>query len=106
VAAGARNLQSSLGGLLSAHVFEVDGIVLCIAEKRIAIDLQRHDPIPGVYEMNNIHQRPDGINIDAADHRGFAGIDLGDNKALQLLTAGFDGDRQRSPYPADSAIER
>jgi hypothetical protein len=40
VAAGGRNFKGALGGLLSAHIFEVDGEVLKLAEQFLRVDVE------------------------------------------------------------------
>src|SRR5438552_19096011 len=46
VATRASYLESALGGLLTAHILEVDGIVLRLAQQRLAIHLEGQAPFP------------------------------------------------------------
>ena len=63
MATGAGNFEGALGGVLSANVFEIDGIVLRLAEKRVTVDLKRQDAVAGVHEADDIEvddTRPSG----------------------------------------------
>jgi hypothetical protein len=46
VASGAGDLKGAFGGLLSANVFEVDGVVLSVTEEDVAIYFQGAMPLP------------------------------------------------------------
>src|ERR1700746_3113607 len=102
---GTGDFQGPLSCLLAAYVFEVDGVMLCLAEKRAAVDLHRLNSIAGIHKMNHVDERLHRIHIDAADHRRFAGIYLGDDKPLELLAAGFDGDGQGPTNAPDPSIQ-
>jgi hypothetical protein len=63
MATGAGNFEGALGGVLSANVFEIDGIVLRLAEKRVTVNLERQDAVAGVHEADDIEvddTRPSG----------------------------------------------
>src|SRR6202007_1382811 len=45
---GTGDFQGPLSCLLAAYVFEVDGVMLCLAEKRAAVDLHRLNSIAGI----------------------------------------------------------
>ena len=63
VAAGAGDFEGALGGLLSAHVFEVDGEMLGFVQQASLIDRNGRDAVPGVHEMNHVEQRLDRIDV-------------------------------------------
>src|SRR5262249_48175457 len=106
VASGTGDFHGTLSGLLAANVFEVDGIVLAVFKHRVAVHFDGSDAVAGVHEVNDVDQRADGVDVEAGDHGGFAGVDLGDNQAGQLLAAGFDSDRKSAANTANAAVER
>ena len=77
MAPGAGDFDGALGGLLAANVFEVDEEFLRFFQQRVAIGFQRDDAVAGVYEVDYVEERADGVDIDSADHGGFAGVSFG-----------------------------
>ena len=92
MASSTGNLEGALGGLLPAHIFEVNGIVLGLAQQRVAIHFERQDAVARIHEADDIQQRLYGIDFDPTDHGCLAGIQFRHNQARDLLTAGFNGD--------------
>ena len=105
VASGAGDFDGALGGLLAADVFEVDEEFLRFFQQRVAIGFQRDDAVAGVDEVDHIEQRADGVDVDSADHGGFAGVGLGDDQLGNLAGAGFEGDGERAANAANAAVE-
>ena len=68
MATGAGNFERALGGVLAANVFEIDGIVLRLAEKRVTVNFQRQDAVAGVHEADDVevdrYQAPLEMNGD------------------------------------------
>jgi len=89
VAAGAGDLESTLGGLLAADVLEVDDIVLGFAQQGVAIYSQGLNAVAGIDEADDVEQRLHRIDFDASNHRGLAGIQFGHDQAWDFFTAGF-----------------
>ena len=56
--------------------------------------------------MDDIKQRSDRIDVDAANHGGFFRVGLGNNHASDLASARFDCDWQGATHAANSTIER
>ena len=52
VAAGAGNFEGALGGLLAAHVLEVNRIVLGFTQQRVAMYFQGQNPVPRIHEAD------------------------------------------------------
>src|SRR5580700_2463776 len=105
VASGAGDFYCPLGGLLAANVFEVNEEFLRFFQQGVAIGFQRDDAVARVHEVDYIEQRADGVDVDSADHGGFAGIGFGDDQLGNLAGAGFEGDGEGSANAADSAVE-
>ena len=91
VAAGAGDFQRTLGGLLAAHILEVDRIVLVFGSAVIAVHLERENAVAGVHKPDHIDQRLHWINLDPAHHGGFAGVQFGHDQAGDLLAARLNG---------------
>ncbi len=109
VAAGGGDFESALGGLLAAHIFEVDGEVLQLAEKLFGLDAEglalnlANDG--GVEQIDDIEQRGDGIDVDAFDDGGFGGVGGGKDEVGDVLLAREDGDGQHAGDGAHAAVE-
>ena len=56
--------------------------------------------------MDDIKERSDRVNIDAANHCGFFGIGFWDDHLGDFPPACFDGDGQGAANTADPAVER
>src|SRR5512135_2801574 len=59
VTSSAGDLNSALGGLLSAHILEVDEILLRLAQERVTVGFDGCDPVARVYEVNDVKERAD-----------------------------------------------
>ena len=106
VASGAGDFDGALGGLLAADVFEIDQEFLGFVQQGVAIGFQRDDAVARVYEVDYIEQGADGVDVDSADHGGFAGVGFGDDQLGDLAGAGFEGDGERAANAAHAAVER
>ena len=106
VAAGRGHFQRALGGLLSAHIFEVDGKLLRLRQRGCGIRRQRRDAIGAIQQSDNFHQRLHRIDADAGDHRRLAGVGFRHDEVHDLVAARGNGDGQRAAHPAHPAIER
>jgi hypothetical protein len=93
VAAGTGSFDGTLGRLLTANVFEIDQDFLRFAQEGVAIRFQGSDSVAGVHEVDHIQEGAHGVNIDYANHRGFAGIGFGDHQTGDLPRASFECDR-------------
>ena len=93
MAAGAGHFESAFGGLLAAHVLEVDGVMLGFTQQRVAVYLQGKNPVARVHEANHIQQRLHGIDLDPADHGSLASIQFRHDQAGDLPSASFNSDR-------------
>src|SRR5262249_52497345 len=106
VASGAGNFEGTLGGLLSANIFEVDEGVLGVVEEVGLVDFEGSDDVVGVYEADLVDQGTGGVSSDAAVHRRFAGVKFGNLEAGDPALAGFDGDGKRTANAGNPAIQR
>jgi hypothetical protein len=106
VASGTGNFDGTLGGLLAANVFEVNEEFLIFAQEGVAVSLERSDAVAGVHKVDDVKQRFHRVNVDAADHGGFAGIRLRNDESGDFAAAGFEGDWQSAANPAEAAIQR
>ena len=109
VAAGRGHFERALGGLLAAHIAEVDAELLELAEEflgRDAVGLALDDADDGsVEQIEHIEQRGDGIDVDAFDDRGFGGVGGGQNQVGNAFFAGQDGNGQHAGDGAHAAVE-
>ncbi len=106
VAAGAGDFEGSLRGLLPTNVFEIYMELLRLAEQLPGIDLHAGNAVAGIDVMNHFEQRFDGVDLDALDHGGLAGVDLGHNQPFHFCPTGFDRNRQSATHATQSSIER
>ena len=106
VTAGRGHFQRALGGLLSAHIFEVDGKLLRLRQRRSGIRGQRRNAIGAIQQSDNFHQRLHRIDADAGDHRRLTGVGFRHDEVHDLVAARGNGDGQRAAHPAHPAIER
>ena len=56
VVPGTADLQCALGRLLAANAFEVNRVMLRLAQQRVAVNLDRRDAIARVHEMNDVEK--------------------------------------------------
>ena len=109
VAAGGGDFQGALGDVLAADVAEVGLIFDGFVEEEGAVDdeglgedvaLRRR-----VEELADFEERGDGIDVDAGDDGGFAGVGGGDDEVLDAGGAGGDGDGEHALDGAEGAVE-
>jgi hypothetical protein len=109
MAAGRGNFESALGGLLAAHIFEVDGKMLQLAEQRLsrhthrlALDLADHSR---VQQIEHVEQRRDGIDIHALHHRRLGRVGRRHKQVGNTFLARQDGDGQHAGNGANTAVK-
>ncbi len=56
--------------------------------------------------MTHIEERLDRVNCHPADHRGFLGIEFGNNDAGNFASAGLDGNGKSATNAADVTVQR
>src|SRR5271157_4212790 len=109
MAAGGGHLEGALGRLLAAHVLEVQGEVLQLAEQGLsgdAIGLALNDAHDhGVEQLQHVEQRGGGKDVDALDDGGFGGVGSGQNQVGNAFFAGHNGHRQHSRNRAHAAVK-
>ena len=106
MAACAGNLESSLGGLLAAHILKIQLRLLSSREQGRCINLERLDSVTKVNEPDHVHQRPYRIDIDPADHRRLTGIDFGNDQARNFSSASLDRDGKRPSDSTNTSVQR
>ena len=106
MAAGTGNLQGALRGVLAANILEIDQVVLGFAEQRVPVDFHRCHAIPGIDEVDHVHERFHRIHVNTAHHRRLACVELRHDQSLELLAPGLDSNGESPADSANSAIER
>jgi hypothetical protein len=109
VATGGGDFESALGGLLAADVGEVEGEVLELVEDLGGFDFESGDvnaAVAGlIEEVADLEEGVDGIDVDAIDDGGFAGIGFGDDEVFDAALAGGYGDGEHAGDGAEGAVE-
>ena len=105
MSAGTGYFQRALCRLLSAHVFEVDGELLCAVEQLSRVDLDGRDTVSVVDQVNDLKQGAHWIYLDPAHHSSFASVCLGYDKIGNLSRSRSDRDGQCSTNAADTAVQ-
>ena len=102
VAAGSGDFQRALCGLLSAHIAKVERKMLHLAEEfagghanRLRVDAAVSSRVE---KLSNLQQRVHAVDVDALDHRRFAGIRRRDQQILDAAFPRCDGNGQ---HPLD-----
>ena len=109
MAAGRGYLERALGRLLPAHVLEVHGEVLQLAEQHLGGDtvgLALDDADNrAIEQFKDIEQRGDRIDVDALDHGGFCGVGCWQNQVGNIFFTRQNGHRQHARHGAHAAVQ-
>ena len=92
---GSRHLQRPLHALLTAHVAEIQlVVVLLFVEFLAGVDDRRLIARVAVQELHHVHQRLHAIDLQLVHHRCFPDVLLGYDQSLEMLRPCPDGDGQ------------
>ncbi len=109
VAAGGGHFEGALGGLLAAHIAEVDGEVLELAEDLFGRNAEgfalNHADHRGVEQVDDVEQRGDGIDVDTFDNCRFSRVGSREDEIGNPFFAGQDSHRQHAGDGAHTAVE-
>jgi hypothetical protein len=109
VTTGGGDLEGALGGLLAANVGEVEGEMLELVKDLSGFDFEGgclNAAVAGLVEqVADLEEGLDGIDVDALDDGGFAGVGFGDDEVFDAALAGGDGDGQHAGNGAEGAVE-
>ena len=94
---GSRYLQRPLDAFLTFHIGEVVLIMALLGEEFLTcVDIFRLVASVAIHKPNDIHQRLHAVDFQLVDDSGLPDVLPWDDKSLELLLAGADGDGQRS----------
>uniref|UniRef100_E6PYE2 Uncharacterized protein n=1 Tax=mine drainage metagenome TaxID=410659 RepID=E6PYE2_9ZZZZ len=103
------DFKSALGGLLSAYVAEVGGVVLQLGQEHAGGDLETW-PLDfakerGVEQVDDVGEVFDGVDVDALDDSGLGSIDGWDDEICDAARTSQDGDGEDAGDGTQSAVE-
>ena len=98
------HLDGAFGGVLAAHVGEIDLVVLVRLNERLG-DCGR-ERFVAAQKLERLAQVAHAVSGDPLDNGGFLGVSLRHNNGAFAAPTGFQGDRQHAVDGSHAAVER
>src|ERR1700733_1633111 len=109
VTAGCGHFEGALGGMLAAHVGEIQRVMLQLTEHLFGFDMEGRDVNAaiacGVEQLAHFVQRFYRVDVHAFDYGGFAGVGFGHNQIFDAVFAGSNSYGEHSGDGAQGSVE-